>query len=78
MVKKMVKDDHLKYINQPQPLAGPYIVGNEGPSTFTNWYIGDETFPHSLRVGRASCRPITCQVRMAADLLMKEAWPRVW
>ena len=24
-------------------LAGPYIVGNEGPSTFTGWYIGDST-----------------------------------
>ena len=31
------------------PLA---LVGNEGPSTFTGWYIGD-AFPHSLRVGPA-------------------------
>ena len=28
-------------------------VGNEGPSTFTNWYIGDETEP-SFPTGRAS------------------------
>ena len=24
-------------------LAGPTLLGNEGPSTFTGWYIGDET-----------------------------------
>ena len=37
-------------------LAGPTLVGNEGPSTFTAWYIGDETSRNSLRVGPASIR----------------------
>ena len=30
-------------------------VGNEGPSTFTAWYIGDETEP-SFPTGRASSK----------------------
>ena len=36
-----------------QKLAGPGPVGNEGPSTFTGWYIGDET-SRKFPTGRAS------------------------
>ena len=44
---------YLVAFNPSEKSGWPLLVGNEGPSTFTGWYIYGWNFPHSLRVGPA-------------------------